>query len=73
MNTKRALYAILAIIALVELVAPWTLGEDAAHFAFEDFPLWGSLYGFVSCVAIIVVSKFLGKAWLSRRETYYDR
>ena len=38
----------------------------------SGFPRWGSLYGLVSCVAIIVVSKFLGKVWLMRREDYYD-
>jgi hypothetical protein len=42
------------------------------HFWFESIPAWGSLYGLVSCVAIIVVSKFLGKVWLMRREDYYD-
>ena len=39
---------------------------------FEDLIAWGSLYGFVSCVAIIVVSKLIGKLWLMRREDYYD-
>ena len=42
------------------------------HFWFEYIPAWGSLYGFVSCVVIIVVSKYLGKVWLMRREDYYD-
>jgi hypothetical protein len=42
------------------------------HFWFERIPAWGSLYGLASCVAIIVVSKFLGKAWLMRGEDYYD-
>ena len=50
------------------------------HFWFESFPSgkfspklpWGSVYGVVSCIAIIVVSKFLGKVWLMRREDYYD-
>ncbi len=42
------------------------------HFWFESIPAWGSLYGLASCVAIIVVSKFLGKVWLMRGEDYYD-
>jgi hypothetical protein len=42
------------------------------HFWFEWIPAWGSLYGLASCVAIIIVSKFIGKAWLMRREDYYD-
>jgi hypothetical protein len=42
------------------------------HFWFEWIPAWGSLYGFVSCVIIIIVSKFVGKKWLMRPEDYYD-
>ena len=42
------------------------------HFWFEWIPAWGSLYGLVSCLAIIVVSKFIGRVWLIRREDYYD-
>ena len=46
---------------------------DPPHFRFEErIPAFGSLYGLASCVAIIVVSKFLGKKWLMRREDYYD-
>lgn len=68
---KRALYVALAAIAITEIIAP-RLYRDEAHFWFENLPAWGSLYGLVSCAAIIVVSKLLGKAWLMRRENYYD-
>jgi len=70
---KRWFYAVLAVLALSEVVVPLLFGTDAAHFWFEDWPAWGSLYGLVSCVLIIVVSKLLGKLWLMRRENYYDR
>ena len=44
-----------------------------AHFWFEQWiPAWGSLYGLASCMAIILVSKYIGKKWLMRREDYYD-
>jgi hypothetical protein len=69
---KRWLYAGLAALALGEAAAPFLLYPDHGHFSFEDFPAWGSLFGLVSCVVIIVVSKLLGKLWLIRRETYYD-
>ena len=68
---KRWAYIGLAVIAAIELVAP-RFYEDEAHFPFENLPGWGSLYGLVSCLAIIIVSKLLGKIWLSRREHYYD-
>jgi hypothetical protein len=67
------LCAALVVIALSEIAVPFLSGAHDAHFWFEDVPAWGSLYGLVSCVLIIVVSKLLGKLWLTRPETYYDR
>jgi len=69
---KRLFYIGLAVVALAEIVLPHVFHGGESHFSFEDFPAWGSLYGFVSCVAIIVVSKLIGKLWLMRREDYYD-
>ena len=71
-RTKRLFYAGLALVALAEIVLPYIFRSNESHFSFEDFPAWGSLYGFASCVAIIVVSKIIGKLWLMRREDYYD-
>ena len=70
---KRCFYAGLAVVALAEIVLPHIFRGGESHFSFEDFPAWGSLYGFLSCVVIIVVSKLIGKVWLMRREDYYDR
>jgi hypothetical protein len=69
---KRWFYAGLAVVAVAEIVLPRIFRGGESHFSFEDFPGWGSLYGFISCVAIIVVSKLIGKLWLMRREDYYD-
>lgn len=69
---KRWFYAGLVIVAIAEIVLPRIFREHESHFSFEEFPAWGSLYGFVSCAAIIVVSKLIGKLWLMRREDYYD-
>ncbi len=70
---KSWFYLALVAIALAEVLLPLVLGGHHSHFSFEDFPAWGSMYGLASCVVIIVVSKLLGKAWLMRREDYYDR
>ena len=69
---KRWFYAGLAVAALAEIVLPRIFQGGESHFSFENFYAWGSLYGFISCVAIIVVSKLIGKLWLMRREDYYD-
>jgi hypothetical protein len=69
---KLLAYTILIGIAVAEAVLPHIFHGGESHFAFEDFPAWGSTYGFISCVTIIVVSKLIGKLWLMRREDYYD-
>jgi hypothetical protein len=69
---KRGFYTGLAALAISEVIGPLLLYKDQPHFWFEDWPAWGSLYGLISCVAIIIVSKLLGKVWLVRQENYYD-
>ncbi len=65
-------YVGLAAVTLAEIVLPLVFHGKHSHFWFERIPAWGSLYGLISCVAIIVVSKLLGKVWLMRGEDYYD-
>jgi hypothetical protein len=69
---KRWFYAGLALLAVIEVAWPLVFDTGHAHFWFEDLPAWGSIFGFVACVVIIVASKLLGKLWLTRPEHYYD-
>jgi len=71
---KYWFYLSLAVVVLSEIVALiyGLIFGMHPHFWFEWIPAWGSLYGFVSCAVIIIVSKFIGKKWLMRREDYYD-
>ena len=68
---KRWAYLGLGLVVAAETVQVLFF-PGHPHFSFESFPAWGSLYGLVSCVVIIVGSKFVGKVWLMRREGYYD-
>ena len=72
MTLKRAFYASLVVLALAEAIGQSVLYHEPGHFAFEDWPAFGSIYGFISCVAIILVSKFLGKHWLMRPEGSHE-
>ena len=69
---KRFFYVGLALVALAEIVLPFLVQGEHHHFSFESWPAFGSCYGLVSCVVIVVGSKILGKVWLMRRENYYD-
>lgn len=68
---KRVAIVCLIVVALAEIVLPLLFHGGHHYFSFEGFPAWGSLYGLASCVAIIVVSKFIGKA-LTRPEDHDD-
>jgi hypothetical protein len=59
-------------LALAQRALPDMFHSEHHDFWFDRVPAFGSLYGFVSCLTIIIVSKVLGKVWLMRRETYYD-
>lgn len=47
-------------------------GHPYPH-AWDRIPLFYAFFGFVGCIAIIVVSKALGKAFLQKDEDYYER
>lgn len=65
---KKLLYITLAVIVAADFLVPL---EHAAFF-WDDIPGWSAVYGFISCVLIIVVSKFLGRRGLMKKEDYYD-
>ena len=69
---KLGFYVGLAVMLLADIVLPLIFHGGHHHFPFESWPAWGSLYGLISCVAIIVISKLIGKAGLMRSEDHYD-
>ena len=71
-RVKLAFTVGLVVALAAEIVLPLVFHEGEHHFSFESWPGWGSLYGLISCAAIIVVSKLIGKVWLMRPEDYYD-
>jgi len=61
------LYVICALFALADLF-PY---KHHLHFGFEYWPGFSSIYGFVSCVALVLAAAQLRKI-LMRDEDYYD-
>lgn len=60
---------LLGVVVLADLV----VNREHAAFAWDHWPGWSALYGFISCVILIFASKWLGRwARLVRREDYYD-
>jgi len=65
---KRIAYAVLALTVVLDFFI-----ERHHHvFFWDDIPGFSAVYGFVSCVLIVVISKALGHYWLERSEDYYN-
>ena len=68
---RKTLWRILIFMLAVTVIADF-LVERHPEFAWI-FPGFAALYGFVSCVFIIVFSKWIGHKWLMKDEDYWDR
>ena len=66
---RRLFYLVLVLI----VIADFLVFRGHAEYIWDRLPDWSAVYGFVSCVLLIFVSKFLGhRCGLMRREDYYD-
>jgi sterol desaturase/sphingolipid hydroxylase (fatty acid hydroxylase superfamily) len=68
--TIRKLWVVFIAI-LVATVAVEPLVTHEAYFGIDGTFAFNAWYGFVACVALIVIAKLLGLV-LKRPDTYYD-
>lgn len=68
---KRVLWILLGLTLVASVVADFVgPSKEVSHV--WDYKAFFALYGFLGCVVIVYVSKWLGKHWLQRPEDYYD-
>jgi len=66
---RKLFYLVLVLI----VAADFLVSREDAEYLWDRLPCWSAVYGFVSCMLLIFVSKFLGhRVGLMRREDYYD-
>ena len=65
---RKIAYVAMAVCIIIDVLTH----THHAYFFWDEIPGFSSLYGFVSCVLIVVISKALGKIWLQKKEDYYD-
>ncbi len=65
----RVCMAVLALLILWDVVF---VNKEHAHTAAEHVPGFWSIFGFIACVLIIILSKWYGHAGIMQREDYYD-
>ena len=64
-------YLVLAILVVIDAI-PWVVDKEHAHTWPEKIPGFWSVFGFIACVLIIIVSKWYGHLGIMTREDYYD-
>ena len=69
---KRILVIVLIAVILSVLI-DLPLHGGYGDFAWSDILGFFALFGLIGCVAIVLISKWLGHHWLQRKEDYYDR
>ena len=70
MTRSGVLCVVVAVVLFVVELMP--VHESHGHHWWHVLPGFDLLYGFVGCVAIVLISKAVGSRWLERPETYYE-
>lgn len=65
----RLSYLVLGLLFVYDALF---LDKTHAHIRIVHIPGFWSIFGFVACVLIILVSKSYGKTGITTREDYYD-
>jgi hypothetical protein len=61
------------VLLFIVVVADFLVHRAHAIYIWDKTPGWGAFYGFISCIVIILVSKFLGhQGGIMKNEDYYD-
>jgi hypothetical protein len=69
---KTVIRVSLVVLALVFLWDAVMVSKEHAHTAVERIPGFWSVFGFVACVLIVILSKWFGHAGIMTRENYYE-
>ncbi len=65
----RICFILLGVLILVDA---FFVNKEHAHTGPEHLPAFWSIFGFVACVLIVILSKWYGHAGIMTREDYYD-
>jgi hypothetical protein len=69
-NVKILLGALFCTIALLVIIDFFI--SKHPDFAWEGYPSFYGVYGFVACVFLVLAAKYILRTIVKRRERYYD-
>jgi len=65
---RKLFYASLILAVAIDFL----VRREHVAFFWDKLHGFSAVYGFISCILIIVVSKVIGHKWLVKEEDYYD-
>lgn len=68
----KTLWIALSIGLVITVIPDFFIHREHVIFPWDEIPGFSAVYGFISCVLIIVVAKTLGYKLLMKKEDYYD-
>lgn len=69
--TRRG-WIVAGLTGAAGLALPVLFPSGESHGWWDAVPGWWAIFGAVGCAAIVIVSKWLGHAFLQKDEDWYD-
>ena len=69
-NVQRVLYGLLGSLVLLLALEPFV--HKHPYFVWEESFGFYAIYGFVACVLLVLVAKYVLRPIVKRQEDYYD-
>jgi hypothetical protein len=69
-NIQRVLYGLFASLILLLALEPFV--HKHTYISWEEWPGFYAIYGFVACVLLVLVAKYVLRPLVKRDEDYYD-
>lgn len=70
--SKKKIKIIIAVILGIVVLSDFLVHRHHPYFIWDEIPGFYALYGLLSCIVIVIVSKFIGHHGLMKKEDYYD-
>ena len=72
---KRIWWLVFIVVFILSVLLDILSRTGEGHGGLLGFHMPGlfALFGLITCVAVILVSKLIGHYWLQRKENYYGR
>ena len=67
-GVKKIGYIVLILVFIVDFFIP----RHEIHFIGDKVPGFWSLFGFIACILIILISKWIGHLGIMQDENYYN-